>query len=448
LYHLKKKLLNQQRKHLLIGFGIALLLVVLIVLWPKPVRWDVHMMPKIKQPYGTYLIKQLLQRIDGGKNFVEIEDSVVNRLVTDPNPDKVDNYIFLGEAYYGDDADVQKVMDFVAAGNRAFIISDSPQQFLAKVAHLPDGSQWVESDDGEYVISNEGGLIQSYHDTLLRMELKDRANLSVQYDVRRLRDFETIEYEWAAFSKGLIDETGEPVKIIGEFDGQEINAIKVKHGKGEFLFNSTNLAFSNYCLKEEAGMLYGRAFLSHMGSGMIYWDEENLYFQLKKGKQTEVSNEGPNKPGEGPLEFILSQRNLRQAWYLLLLTALIYVVFASKRKQRPVKTFVRPSNTSIEFTEVVSQLFLNQQDHFKLVQMKMELWRSFVRDRYRIKWLEQDFLVGTDIVPLLSAKSGIEVTYLIDIITLYNDLVKQGVIDTNGMLAFHSKLETFYLNCK
>jgi hypothetical protein len=448
LYHLEKESLSQQCKYLLLGFGIAFILAVLIMLWPKPVRWEVQMLPKVKQPYGTFLIKQLLQSIDEGANFVEIDDSVHARLVTDPNPGKVDNYVFVGEYYYGNDADVKKVMEFVAAGNRAFIITDKPHQFLAKVAHLPNGSQWQETVDGDFMIASDDGLIHAYDDTLLRMEVKDLANQTYKYDIRKLRDFETVKHKWTAFSTGLINETGEPVQIIGEFDGQEINAIRVNYGKGEFLFNSTNLAFSNFSLKEEAGMMYGRAFFSHLGSGMIYWDEENLYYQINTGQAQESSNPGPNKPSEGPLEFILSQKNLKQAWYLLLITIFIYIVFASKRKQRPVQTMLRTANTSIAFTEVVSQLFLNQKDHYKLVQMKMELWKSFVRERYRINWPEQDFLVGTDIVPLLSAKSGMDAMYLSEIITIYNDLIQQGVIDTNGMLDFHSKLETFYSNCK
>src|SRR5690606_9146250 len=76
---------------------------------------------------------------------------------------------------------------------------------------------------------------------------------------------------------------------------------------------------------------------------------------------------------------------LRMAWYLILSGTILYLMFGAKRKQRIVEPIENMENTSIEYAEVISQMFMKQRDHKKLITMKMELFKSFLRDRFKVK---------------------------------------------------------------
>lgn len=194
-------------------------------------------------------------------------------------------------------------------------------------------------------------------------------------------------------------------------------------------------------------MNYCRDALSYLGNGNIYWDEENRTYDYKAANHPSQANT-PSKPSEGPLEFILSEPALKTAWYLILSATILYLMFGAKRKQRIVEPMENMENTSIEYAEVISQMFMKQKDHKKLVSMKMDLFKSFLRDRFRIKLPQKRSDESDVLFNEIATKSNIPANYVRDIFENYHYLDTIVEVETAEMLSFHHKLEHFYNNCK
>ncbi|MBP6812579.1 MAG: DUF4350 domain-containing protein, partial [Saprospiraceae bacterium] len=77
---------------------------------------------KNDQPYGTRIAHSLLENYFEGKKLVDIQKDVAKELPSD-TVFTGNNYVFIGEAMYMDSLGTKRLLDFVAAGNTAFISS-------------------------------------------------------------------------------------------------------------------------------------------------------------------------------------------------------------------------------------------------------------------------------------------------------------------------------------
>ncbi|MBL0316325.1 MAG: hypothetical protein IPP69_11295 [Flavobacteriales bacterium] len=101
-------------------------------------------------------------------------------------------------------------------------------------------------------------------------------------------------------------------------------------------------------------------------------------------------------------------------------------------------------NTSIEYAEVISQMFMNQQDHKKLVRMKMDMLKSFIRDRYGIRLPLQMIEEDETLYESISQKSSIPKDLIQNIFEKHKILSSIVTVDTREMLEFHQLTEKFY----
>lgn len=476
--------------------GIIILVTVLAALvflyYSNRILWIENYNHKSTQPYGTKVFFDLMQKVRGNQTFVMLKDSVNGELpVSDDS--YADNYIYIGTEYYADTADLKRLLDFVAAGNKAFIISNQSNLLLDSLLtaemRLPtvmedpieyhedsteypleygepeDSAEYVgesEYDDEEevdyteeyttytedyydYTTEDDIPLMQYLEDTMVLIH--QGRNTSNAYRLSKYFDFKRVPYYWSYLNDSIRTKEDSVVKIIGNFNEEYINYISFKHGKGEFYIHTTPLIFTNYYMLNDTAMNYCRNSLQYMGNGTVYWDEENRVFDFKSPTASD-QNYDPNKPQEGPLEFILSEPSFRKAWYLMLAATLLYLFFGSRRKQRVLQTMDNMENTSIEYTEVISQMFMNQKDHKKLVTMKMEMFKTFLRDRYGLR-LPPTMREEDDTLYLqISTKTGTTTQVIKDIFEDYKILGSIVEVETNEMLTFHNKLNRFYNTCK
>jgi hypothetical protein len=449
--------MKRDRLIIFIMIFLAVSLVGLIVYFSlnsKRLSWSESYSPEDKMPYGTSAIYTLMQRVRSDQEFTLIKDSTHKELPEDPTGKK-DTYVFIGQTLFADSADVAKLLAFVKAGNSAFIISSQPASLLFDtLLRAPIEEDYVIEndyyDDNGFDYEDYGELhrkrIYFVQDSSITLYLDDPQFVSSSYELSKKYNFETIYNSWAYFKDGLTGQDGKPAEPIGAFDEGYVNYLRLRYGKGEFYFHSTPLVFTNFNLRNDTAMRHCRDALAYFGDGHIYWDEDNRNYDI--GGMTSSTNEQPDKPSEGPLEFILSEPSLRAAWYLLMAAVLLYLFFGARRKQRIIANQEKMDNTSIEYAQVLSQMFMKQQDHRKLVLMKMELFKSHVRDRYGIrmplKQEEENELLFKEI----SSKSGIGSEHIRTIFNNHNMHLNMVSVDTADMLEFHQMLEHYYIHCK
>ena len=105
---------NNRTKSILIGLTITTVLVIaaFILATRNNVEWSTTYRPNDKQPYGTSVLKTLLEKIRQNQEFNFINDSTFKELPTNPT-NGVDNYIYVGSEFYADERDNDTLMKFL-----------------------------------------------------------------------------------------------------------------------------------------------------------------------------------------------------------------------------------------------------------------------------------------------------------------------------------------------
>ncbi len=104
------------------------------------------------------------------------------------------------------------------------------------------------------------------------------------------------------------------------------------------------------------------AYLQNFGETFDLFSSEKVVVHQFKNTYLRV---GASK--DSVLQYVLAQPPLKYAYYLTLLSGLVYVLFSSKRKQKEVPIEELSKNTSLDYVETASSLFMTQNQNAKLI---------------------------------------------------------------------------------
>jgi len=106
---------------IVIGVVLAIVaIIVLVVIYSKKdINWQEHYSKNSKDPYGLFLIKELLKD-EYGENTEIIVKALHKDLPTDTN-ETGNNYLFIGSQLYLNNIDQKALFTFIENGNTAFI---------------------------------------------------------------------------------------------------------------------------------------------------------------------------------------------------------------------------------------------------------------------------------------------------------------------------------------
>src|SRR5690606_21049384 len=122
-----------------------------------------------------------------------------------------------------------------------------------------------------------------------------------------------------------------------------------------------------YQLLKKDNQKYAAAILSYLPDEPIFYD-----YHEKVGQEL----------GSSPLRFILSKPALRAAWYLGLISLVLFMIFNAKRKQRIVKVIKPLENTTVAFTKTIGNLYYETKDHNNLIDKKITYFLEYIRRVY------------------------------------------------------------------
>lgn len=141
-------------------------------------------------------------------------------------------------------------------------------------------------------------------------------------------------------------------------------------GKGEIILVSTPLLFTNYGMLDGDNATYLFRLLSRMKDLPVV--------------RTEAYMEGMSQVQQSPLRYFLSQRPLRWAIYLTMVTILLFMIFTAKRRQRAIPVIHEPENKSLEFTKLIGTLYCQKNDHANLVHKKFIYFAEELRREVQV----------------------------------------------------------------
>lgn len=319
--------MNSTLKKYLLFFVLAVALILIADYnKPKPINWNPSFSIEDKIPFGLFIFNQEIDTLLQGRTVHRFDQNLYQFITDSLSKDSlrsktiflIDNQSSIQEP----DADV--VLDFVQKGNTVFSIGNMLPQSLIDTLKLQ------EYNYSQY----EKTVVWTTNQNLSRQQF----NLEKAYSHNYFESIDTLHTTILGYQTTRQNPTA-------------ANFVQIPFGKGFFYFNTQPKAFSNYALLESNNHLYVENVLSYLPQQPTYW------------KVYRNSNELDNIVSTSPLRFILQNPALKWAWYFLLLGLVTFALFTAKRKQRVIPLIKPVTNTTVEFTRTIANLYLTAEDY-------------------------------------------------------------------------------------
>lgn len=401
--------------------------------WPKKAYKETD-----DQPYGAQIAHRLLADYFPGVKRVDILRKVSDELPRDSGQHH--NYFFVGEGMFMDSLDTERLLDFVRAGNTAFISSKSvPFDLMFHLYYEQCSDEAWE----EYRVTS---------DSVVRLSLPQPGGKPLEGFFHFAEKNRPVMYQWHYIPDLYF--CGElPHRPIGRLNDSLINFAQFRYGKGQFLLHTNPLVFSNYSLLRPETRPYVEGLLAWLPEGDLYWDALSRVPE-RVARRANANRRGHNTrelDDEHPLTYILQQPALAWGWYILMGLTGLWFVFRAKRRQRIIPVLRKNENTSYEFIQTIANLHFRERNYGGLCFQSMKLFLSHVRERYGLAapMVPETNLPRTDedYFRRLAAVSEVPEDIVRNIFTQYTATV-QYQADEDMMVNLHLSMEHFWKKAK
>ena len=319
---------------------------------PQPIDWSPNFSISKKSPYGTYIIKDALPYLfsEGEVSFARM--SVREQLRVGRTP-FLKTYFFVSPFFKIVPGDLEAVLEEVEGGGALFVSAE----------FIPDTLYSYVGVSGMKRIQNGKDYLRGFEDK--------------GYPFRSTHRYFELKESFDGEVLGYVDTIKNP------------NFIRMNYGEGVIYLHSNPMAFTNFFLLDSVNGDYYQKALSFLPpDANVVWDE-----YLKSGTE-----------GQQTLfRVIFRYPALKWAYILLILGAILYVLFRTKREQRPIPEIRPLENRTLEFVSVVSSLYYKQRDHVAIANKRINSFLEEVRYNYKLRTEELD----SSFIDLLSERSGV-----------------------------------------
>ncbi|MBZ9650650.1 DUF4350 domain-containing protein [Psychroflexus montanilacus] len=394
--------MDKKMKALLWGvMGLVILIILLDATKVEPTDWTASYVHTDKRALATEVFYEGLKTVTSEiehidqSPFEQFQDSL----------QKSGTYFFINRYVSLTDEESNELLSWAENGNSVFIASEGIPKLLLDTLGL-DISFYVSNSEIEYNPS---------------FNLKDKP--------QRLSEFKKSKkaFEYLYFSK--IDSASTKalgvVKAKNEENETHTNYIQVNWGKGKFLLHLAPQVYTNYFMVDEDNADYTSRTLGYLNlSQPLFWD--NYY---KSGKER-ISN---------PLYYLLSNPYLKSAYYLIIITSLLYVLFGGKRKQRPIPIIPPVQNRSYEFAQTIAGMYLDKKDHKAIAQKQITSYLEQIRSTYNLSTSE----INTSFLKDLASKTNQEYEDLKALFQYIERINTSEVVSEDELKTLDKKMTTF-----
>lgn len=384
---------------LLIGIISAMLFEIKTI---PNVSWEQEYKYDSKDPHGGWIFKESILETYGKENVFNYSD--FDSLPNDSN------YLYIN---YGP----------------SIIISQKKQEQLDQFLDNKNNLLFISNQIDTYNDTFSNFYAAKYHDSITQITFLDVDTITMHFPYYKNKITEpTNSYHSAAREYDILDSTH---TMIGSAQDSLAIFFSKNYKKGQIYYHLNPYNFSNIASKQED-------YLSHFNTIFSKFEADKVILDHPKKSdilQSEFSD-------ASPIQYILSQKSLAWAYYLTLLSLLVYIFFKGKRKQRIIPISKDNKNTSLEYIDTVSLLFKSQKQNRKLVAHLENIFYHRVKNKYFIDKSHNEF------IKLFSHKSKTlknDVDHIVDVFKS----AKDGYEFTDDQLhRLHKKLETIYTNWK
>ncbi|GAB3636960.1 hypothetical protein GCM10027422_25500 [Hymenobacter arcticus] len=418
---------------------------------PKPLDWSPSLSSKDKIPYGTFVLFDALPQVLGTDSVASVRQPIYNQLLGAEEPrleggrptnvtfdnDSADaandqaaaeleaaalplantqaQYIFINQNFSASALETNALLRFVAQGHNVFIAAESFER-TSRGTTLADslGFRTYPTDSSfTHVLAPREGRADSVPLHMLRARTGNpptywfgqaAASYRLALTARRAHRGATL----------AADAQGRPVLL------------RLDHGRGHFYLCSVPLAFGNYWVLRPRTADFAFAALSYLPAGHpAWWDEYQ-----KQGRAGEQS----------VLRVVMAHPALRTAYYLLLLTGLLFVLVEARRRQRIIPTLKPLPNTTLLFTRTVAGLYQQGRNHSRIAEKKTALFLDYLRTRFHEP---APNLADEGFRERLSQKSGVARPRVDELVRLINFARTAPAVTDRELLTLSRAIQDF-----
>lgn len=389
--------MNGLRKYLIFGSILIVLYLVAQYFKPIPTNWTPTYLAGDKIPFGTYILHQRIADILPGTTIKKVHAAVYNNL--EEAPKSKSNYFIIGSSVSVDLLDYQKMVKYMQAGNHIFIAAYQIKGVLADTLQLNFTSDFNFQNKRKYPINFVNPTLKREWDYYF-----DKG-ISEQY----FASFDTLR-----------------AVVLGKKEQTKANFIKYNYGKGALFILPNPQLLTNYSLLREDGADYAAKALSYLPKAETFlWDE-----QFTKRDTT----------ADSALRVLFKYDQLRWAYYIALLSLIVFVLYEIKRRQRIIPVMERPKNSSVEFVNVVGRVYYQQRNNQDIANKKVTYFLAYIRNKYKLKTitLDQEFREA------LVLKSGADAMVIDEILIAINHINSGKAVSDEQLINLNKLIEQFY----
>ena len=372
--------------------GLAFIAIgVLETMKPKKTAWVETYSKFDKVPYGNYLLFNEISSIFSKPtttSFESLKTTLHDTLLHT-------NLIVINNNFEAEESEVNALLQFVDNGNNAMIISRNISSILLDTLSLKTDVDFNGDSETEISYLLAGDTSQFKGPT---------------YNIYFRTYFDSLSNAQA----------------LGYRSDSLVNFISLEYGEGRLFFHVMPSVFTNAFILTKNNNEYISRALSYLPDQATIWDE---YYKARKHyiRQT-------------PFQQVLTTDGLRQALYLLLFGTLIYMVFASKRRQRAIPVLAPKANTTVDFVETMGKLYYNESDHKDIGMKRIKYFLADIRERHRIdtEVLDEEFSRK------LSTLSGVEKEHIDKLATNFRVISTVEVVLDHRIVEQDKLIEKYY----
>jgi hypothetical protein len=365
---------------------------------PEEIDWMKSFSRKDKTPYGGYIIYDIASELFPESEFFVKELPIYNILKNEYY--YYTNHVFINSYFSPDRLDTEYLLDYVAEGNNVFISA------LEISGALADSLQFKTS-----------------------LVFFSQDSMNINFTLPDLMTEKGYTYFLSDFDNYFSEYDSTLVQVLGKNENDQVNFIRIKYGDGNFFLNTVPMAFTNYYLLNSGNNEYVYKALSHLPVQETLWDD---YYKVG------------NRFNASALQYILSQQSLKWAYYIILVSVVLFIVFYGKRKQRIIPVIPPLTNTTLEFVGTVGNLYYQQKDYKNIAEKKISYFLDYIRNKYFIKTSTFD----SETIQKIAEKSSVPEA---KIKSLFREIEKNSYSDKiteEQLININYQIEKFYERTK
>jgi hypothetical protein len=381
---------------------IVLLLVFIGIVYlqlqaPKPIDWRKTYKQSDDVPFGCKALYDVLENAAFKGKLETLEQNIYST----PNAGQLSSTIFINDAFGVDAIEAKMLLEYVAQGNKVLIAASSFSGKLADTLRLKtslDFSRFIsEPEETDFRV-------------IVHLGQKDQSVYTYNGGITPTH--------FTSF------DTAKTSVIATDIDKKPI-FVSLAWGKGAFYVVSTPDIFANYNVVNKPARSYAYRVLSYIDMPLIRWDENYKTYNPKI---------------KHPLQFIFGNDALYAAYSVGILAILIFMAFNLKRRQRAIPVITPPSNSTIEFVEVIGNVYFSAKNHKVIADEKILAFLEHIRSRFQVntQYITEDVLLR------ISTLSGIEREEIDKLFELINIVQNMRSITETRLIELNTLIEQFH----